>query len=82
MTLFEGVLISRVNQLLEMLNEDLKPKEKYMPIAHFTEKGYEVFVCANKDKDLLLNILDFEGNIPNGFCANWRNYQHIKQELK
>lgn len=81
MTLFEEVLISRANELLNLLNTDLKPKEKYQPIAHYTEKGYEVFVCTNKEKDLLFNILDFHGNIPDGFCVNWRNFQHIKQEL-
>lgn len=71
--------------LLDLINEGLLKKEKYHSIAVFTEKGFDVFICGRKvDKDKLelqFNILDFEGNIPNGFSANWRNYEHIKKDL-
>jgi hypothetical protein len=25
---------------------------------------------------------DFDGNLPNGFSANWRTFQHVQDELR
>ena len=83
--LFSELQLERANQLLFLINEGLKEKEKYKPFCVFTINQFDVYVCAKtveKDKlDLQFNVLDFEGNTPNGFSANWRNYSHIKQEL-
>lgn len=85
MNLFTQKQIDTANELLQLLNEDLKEKEKYKPIACFTEKGYDIYVCGRnveKDKiEMLFNILDFKGKTPKGFCVNWRIFSHIKQEL-
>ena len=81
MTLFDQIQLDKANSLLEGLNDGLREKEKYQPVAHYTEKGFEVFICANREKDMLFNVLDFEGNIPNGFSANWRTIHHINIEL-
>lgn len=82
MNLFSEIQLLRANELLNLLNEDLKEKDKYQPVAVFTENGFDVYICANREKDLLCNILDFEGKTPKGFSANWRIYAHIQQDLK
>lgn len=82
MNLFSEIQLERANKLLDLLNEDLKPKEKYKPIAVFTENGFDIYICGNYRKEILFNILDFDGNFPNGFSACWRNFGHIKQDLK
>lgn len=81
MNLFTEIKLQRAGELLGMLNEDLKNSEKYQPIGVFTENDLDVYICCNKDKDVLFNVLDFEGNIPEGQSANWRSFQHIQQEL-
>lgn len=82
MNLFTEIQLQRANDLLDSLNEDLKPKEQYQPICVFTEMGFDVYICANIEKDILFNVLDYDGNFPDGFSANWRTFEHIKQDLK
>lgn len=82
MNLFSEIQLQRANSLLDSLNEDLKPKQQYKPIGVFREMGFEVYVCGNSDKDILFNVLDFDGNFPNGFSACWRTFYHIKNELQ
>jgi hypothetical protein len=85
MNLFSEIQLQNANQLLQLINEDLKPKEQYRSIAVFSHDQYEVYICGRmhgKDQiELQFNILDFEGKTPKGFSANWRNYEHIKREL-
>ena len=38
MNLFTEIQLQRANTLLDSLNEDLKPKERYEPIGVFTGK--------------------------------------------
>ena len=45
MNLFTEIQLQRANALLDSLNEDLKPKERYKPIGVFTEKGL-TFISA------------------------------------
>lgn len=82
MNLFTEIQLQRANDLLDSLNEDLKPKEQYHPIGVITEKGFDVYICTNIEKDILFNVLDYDGNFPDGFSANWRTFEHIKQDLK
>ena len=85
MNLFTEIQIQNANELLHLINDELKEKEKYKPLYVFTQGNYEVYVCGRmieKDKyDILFNVLDFEGKTPSGLSANWRNYEHIKKEL-
>lgn len=82
LNLFSTVQLEKANNLLNSLNEDLKEKEKYKPIAVFTEKRFDVYICGNNKREVLFNILDFEGKTPVGFSANWRTLRHIEQELE
>ena len=82
MNLFTEIQLQRANDLLDSLNEDLKPKEQYQPIGVFTEMGFEVYICTNIEKYILFNVLNYDGNFPDGFSANCRTFEHIKQDLK
>ncbi len=74
--------VEKANELLDMINDGLKEKNKYRPNYYCEFEGYWLFMACNKEKDLLCNLLDNDGNTPNGFCVNWRNINHIKQELQ
>lgn len=82
MNLFSEIQLERANNLLDSLNEDLKPKEQYEPIGIFTHEGFDVYICGNAQKEILFNVLDFDGNFPADFSTNWRTFLHIKNELK
>ena len=82
MNLFTEIQLQRASDLLDSLNEDLKLKEQYKPIGVFAENGFDVYICGNYYKDILFNVLDFDGNFPDGFSANWRTFQHVKDELR
>jgi len=83
MDLFTELLYQNAGQLLDMLNDGLKPKEQYHPIATYEEKGITVFICGNKEEQrLMCNALDFEGNIPRGFSACWRLHQLVQHDLE
>jgi len=76
---YDEILNTKANDLLEMLNEDRKIK--YEPQYTTQEKDLIILIVANKEKDILCNVLNIYGETPKGFSVNWRNYEHIKQEI-
>lgn len=81
MNLFTEYLVNEsANNLIELLNEGLKPKDVYDVDLYFTLKGLIILRGVRKN-EYLFNIIDFEGNTPKNFSANWRNIDHIKKEL-
>lgn len=72
-------LSNAANAILAALNDG--QKEKYEPHYYFQEGNYIVLMAVNKHKESVFNILDLDGNVPNGFSACWRNLEHIKQDL-
>lgn len=69
--------------LLNMLNDGCKEKERYYTQFYFQEGAHWVFMVA-KDKTTppMFNVLTSEGKIPSGFSANWRIWPHVLQEFK
>lgn len=83
MNLFSEVMYQKASELLNMLNEDRKPAEQYHSIAAYEKDGITVFICGNKkEQSIMCNALDFEGNIPKGFCANWRLHSLVEHDFK
>lgn len=76
----DKILTEKANRLLDAVNDD--NKIKYAPQWYFQHEDLIVLVAANKEKDVIFNIIDANGNIPNGFSACWRDVNHIRQELK
>lgn len=79
---YDEVLTTKANLLVDMLNEGLKKKEQYVTFAYKQVNDLIVLIVTNKEKDFLGNVLDANGNTPDGFCVNWRNLNIIKEELK
>lgn len=78
----DEVVTDSANTLLDSLNDGLKETEYYEPQYYFQQNEMIVLIAANKQKNMLFNIIDSKGKIPSGFSANWRTAIHIKQELK
>lgn len=76
---YDEILNTKANTLLDMLNEGRKIK--YEPQYTTQEKDLIILIVANKEKDVLCNVLNIYGETPKGFSVNWRNYEHIKQEI-
>lgn len=82
-SIFEAIILHNAGKLLDALNDGAtKKKELYHGQYAFTEGAFTIFMAANAEKILVFNILDEEGNIPSGFSANWRDLNHIKQDLQ
>ncbi len=81
-TIFDSIIETTADELLDLLNMDRKPKEIYHP-QYFAKVGnYTVVIVAKSKTDVLGNIIDQDGKIPDGFCVNWRILSIIKQDLK
>lgn len=72
-------LSNAANAILAALNDG--QKDKYEPHYYFQEENYIVLMAVNRHKEAVFNILDLDGNVPNGFSACWSNLEHIKQDL-
>jgi hypothetical protein len=79
---YDQLVTDKANGLLDLLNMDLKQKDKYKILWYIQEQKYIVLIAANRFKDLVCNIVDIYGNVPKDFSVNWRNFFHIEQELK
>jgi len=69
------------NSLLDMLNLDLKPKEKYRIEYYYQHEKLFVLIASDKDKNIICNVVDENGNVPKGFSVNWRIHSMIAYDL-
>ncbi|MBP9793310.1 MAG: hypothetical protein KBC56_04860 [Flavobacterium sp.] len=81
-TIFDTAIFQTANDLLDLLNDGRKPKERFEPQYTFKEGDYTILIASTKDKEIVLNIIDAVGNIPKDFSVNWRTLPHILQDLK
>ena len=78
--IFEPLVFKTALELISLINDDLKEKEKY-ELKWYTNHD-KLYVFAIQDKEnLLFNVIDDMGEIPDGFSVNWRTFSHIKKEL-
>lgn len=69
------------DSLLEAVNLGIKPKDQYKIHFYYEFNGLFVLIAFNREKHGICNVVDENGNIPKDFCVNWRNHNHIIQEL-
>jgi len=81
-TIFDQLIDQRANDLLDALNDGRKPKDMFLPQYCFKEGTKSVYIASNKEKQVVFNVLDENGNTPDGFSANWRTLPHILDDLK
>ncbi len=72
---------AKANLLLMMLNEGKKKSEMYEPTHYLQINDLVVLIAENKQGDKVFNVIDADGNTPKDFSVNWRNAQHVKQEI-
>lgn len=77
--LFEPLSIESANSLLHMLNEGRK--KDFFHAHKCTQHKAFLLISAKNSNEIWFNIVDENGKTPEGFSANWRNAEHIKQEL-
>lgn len=78
----EEAFREKADGLLNLLNMDLKPKDKYIIHYYYTHKDLYVLISADRNKHIVCNIVNEKGSVPSDFSVNWRNHSHILQELK
>ncbi len=78
----DDILTEKANALLDLLNMDRKGKEIFEPQYFCQHYDLIVLIASNKEKNIVGNILDIDGNTPKDFCVNWRNLSIIRQELE
>lgn len=69
------------NELIDLLNMDRKPKDCYVIQYYYKHKQFYVLIASNKDKNIVCNVVDENGKIPNGFDVCWRLHQFVLEEL-
>lgn len=67
--------------LLDAVNLDRKNKDKYQIEYYYQHEKLFVLIAVNREKNIICNIVDENGKVPNGFCVCWRIHQHVFQEL-
>jgi len=80
--LFDPV-VDGVNRLMDALNMGSKSKDLYfaLEVKKVSTVKY-LAIAMNKEKSIIFNVVDQNGNIPYGCSSCWRIWQHIEQELK
>lgn len=72
----------KANNILGALNIGRSPKDAYELIDSVQPiEGYFVITAVNKKGEKVYNLLDEQGNPPDGFTVNWRSMQHIHSEI-
>jgi len=77
----ESIRGIKAKELLCLLNDGLKEKDKYYSQFYFQHKNLFVLIACNKNKDILFNAIDENGNTPYNFSVNWKTWTIIKDEL-
>lgn len=80
-SIFHSIAESNINSLVDMLNQDLKSKEQYSLVLAENIPNNEVLISASNGKDYVFNIVNQDGNVPNGNVVNWRNASVIFHEF-
>lgn len=80
-SIFHSIAESNINSLVQLLNEGLKPKKHYKLVSVDDLPDNLVLLTASNGKDYVFNIVNQDGNVPNGNVVNWRNSSVIFHEF-
>lgn len=70
------------NELIDLLNIDRKAKECYRIEWYYKHDDKYILIACNREKNIVCNVVDENGKVPNGFDVCWRLHRFILQELK
>jgi hypothetical protein len=77
----DDILTEKANKLLDMLNEGRKKKELFESYLFTQVENLIVLVAIDRDKKMMGNVLDLDGNTPSDMCVNWRILPIVRKDL-
>lgn len=80
-SIFHIIAESNINSLVQLLNEGLEPKEEYKLTSVDDLPENLLLLTASNGKNYVFNIVNQDGNVPNGNVVNWRNSSVIFHEF-
>lgn len=73
LSIFDNIAESKIQDLIEALNDGRKGKEVYILVYALELQDYPFRMLRVKNNEgYMYNIVDFFGNIPKDFCSNFR----------
>lgn len=81
-TLYTEILKKKAIELLNTIIQSDNRKNRTTEIDIVKIGSNLHLLAAEIHGSKVFNLVDTLGEIPSGFSANWRNFQHIKQELR
>lgn len=83
MNIFTPIIVEKINELVTLLNEDLKTNEKYsiVGVSMVEELDITVVQVKNLKDEFMYNALDYQGETPNGFSACWRSLSSLAHDF-
>lgn len=79
-SIFHSIAESSINNLVRLLNDGRKEKEQYKLISVDDLPDNLILLTVTDHKEFLINTVDHNGNIPDGYTVNWRTVSHVIQE--
>lgn len=79
-SIFHSIAELSINSLVRLLNDGRKEKEQYKLISVDDLPDDLILLTVTDGKDYLINIVDQDGNVPNGYTVNWRTASHVIHE--
>lgn len=70
------------DKLLEAVNLGMKKKEQYQIQYYYQHENLFVLMASDKDKNIICNVVDENGNVPKGFSVNWRIHSMVADDLE
>lgn len=79
-TIYQPIIMQQIHRLLEALNDGRKQKEKYHLLLTTQTENYTIIAAINNE-NVVHNVVDEFGQIPDNFCVNWRSMSLIAHDL-
>lgn len=68
-------------KLLDAVNEGRKQRDMFKIQYYYKHKNFFVLMASDREKNVIFNCVDENGNIPPDFDVCWRAHQFILDEL-
>lgn len=82
MDLFTPLIVAKINDLLEAVNDGVKPKDQFVFKEAVYHKKHVIFCADSRVFGVMFNVLTDTGEFPEGLSACWRSWCHIKREFE
>lgn len=77
----EAKVFDKANELIDLLNQGLKGKNRYFGTGIYRHKDYYIFQANKIGEKPVFTIIDGQGNMPKNMEVNWRIWSCIVNNL-